>query len=110
MSSKKERIGQTQVCLPTMPSAVIRGSNEFEDFGVTDVSNFQCQNMSHLFHFPIGIFFFFFFFPFFLFWSYSVKVSHCVAVQCDTFMNLRLVTHVTLVTNIYVMCHWLSNV
>jgi hypothetical protein len=32
------------VCAPTVPSAVIRGSNELEDFGVTDVS--KCHILS----------------------------------------------------------------
>jgi hypothetical protein len=75
-----------------VPSAVIRGSNEWEDFGVTFISFPNWHIFTYL-----SIFL--------LFCCHSVLL-----LQCDTFMNVRLVTYVTLVTNINVMCHWSSNV
>jgi hypothetical protein len=58
--------------------------------------------VSDLFHFPTGIFIDMFRFFEFIF---------CVVVsQCETFMNVRLVSLVTLDTNINEMYHWLLNV
>jgi hypothetical protein len=59
-----------QVGAPTAPSDVIGGSNELVDFGVTDVS--KCQNVSDIFHFPIGLLLLYFF-AFFAFINFCMS-------------------------------------
>jgi hypothetical protein len=53
-----------------VPSAVIRGSNEFIDFGVTEVS--KRQNVSHIFHFLIGLILYIYFLHILTFLCHSV--------------------------------------
>jgi hypothetical protein len=90
------------VPLPCL-STVIRGSNELKNFGVTEESKCVawCQNVSHLFHFPICQLFCIFR----VFKTFCVTVSHCITVwnihgchYCDTRHNChKYQYHVTLV-------------
>jgi hypothetical protein len=94
---------EKQVGAPTVPWAVIRGSNKLEDF--------RCQIHVKVSHCVTSISFlnwhiFGYFVLFGTFLGHRVTLCHSVTHV----MGVHLVTCVTLVTNIIVMCHWSSNV